>query len=215
MWQIIDHRDAAGFVFHQCGAAFDPVPAVVIGTVAKFPNGGAVNVPAKHTINRKLFRVVDDFFLKPANKTDRVLDSLLGVGAQGPVTEAESSAEEIDERIERQQELVTDIAEKRQPLHILHDGIKLVPVDDENALSSRGDVDGAWPNVDVAVAAAEIADQFVVISRNINDAGPFTGLAQNFLDDVVVLLRPVTTPAHRPDIDQVSDHIERLEIVLA
>ena len=30
-----------------------------------------------------------------------------------------------------------------------------------------------------------------------------------------MLLRPVSPAAHRPDIDQISHHVERLEIVLA
>ena len=39
--------------------------------------------------------------------------------------------------------------------------------------------------------------------------------AQNFLDHVVVLLRPVNSATQRPDIDQVADDVERIEIVLA
>jgi len=41
------------------------------------------------------------------------------------------------------------------------------------------------------------------------------GLAQDFLDDVVVLLRPINSAAQSPDIDQIAHHIERLEVVLA
>ena len=56
--------------------------------------------------------------------------------------------------------------------------------------------------------------KFVVVPRDIDDPGPFARFAQNFLDDVVMLLRPVDSPAQRPDVEQVTHNVERVEVVL-
>ena len=65
------------------------------------------------------------------------------------------------------------------------------------------------------MAFIEIGDQFIVIPGNVNDACAFAGFAQDFLDDVIVLLRPVTAAPHRPDVDQVAHDVERFKIMLA
>ena len=56
-------------------------------------------------------------------------------------------------------------------------------------------------NSDVAIGAVKRADHLIVITRDVDDACAFARFAQNFLDDVVVLLRPVTAAAHLPDVD--------------
>src|SRR4029077_422273 len=70
-------------------------------------------------------------------------------------------------------------------------------------------------NLDIPVGTTEARHQFVVISRDVNYARPLAGFAQNFLDDVVVLLGPINYATQRPDIDQVADDVQRIEIGLA
>src|SRR5438105_5978858 len=67
----------------------------------------------------------------------------------------------------------------------------------------------------VSVDPAEIRNQFVVISGNIDDPGSFTRFAQNLLNDVVMFLRPVNAATERPDVDQIADDIEHVEFVFA
>ena len=88
-------------------------------------------------------------------------------------------------------------------------------MNDQDAASIRRLMNGALLDRDVAVNAVEIAEQLVVISRDINDPRPLARFAQDLLDHVVMLLRPVTAPAHLPDIDQIAHHVERLHFVLA
>ena len=54
-----------------------------------------------------------------------------------------------------------------------------------------------------------------MIAGDINDVCAFARFAQEFLDDIVVLLRPIDSAPHLPDIDQVADDVERFEIVIA
>ena len=70
-------------------------------------------------------------------------------------------------------------------------------------------------DLDVAVGATEVRHQLVVISRDLDHVHAFAGFAQNFLDHVIVLLRPVNSATQRPDIDQVADDVQSLEIVRA
>jgi hypothetical protein len=53
-----------------------------------------------------------------------------------------------------------------------------------------------------------------VVARDVDNTRAFARFAQNLLDDVIMLLRPVTATAHLPDIDQIADDVEHLEIVL-
>jgi len=54
-----------------------------------------------------------------------------------------------------------------------------------------------------------------VVTWDVNDARSLARFAENLLDDVVVLLRPVTTATQLPDIDQIAHDIERLAFVFA
>ena len=70
-------------------------------------------------------------------------------------------------------------------------------------------------DLDVPVGPTEVGHQLIVISRDVDYMRPFAGFAQNLLDHVVVLLGPVNSATQRPNIDQVTHDIERIEIVLA
>src|SRR6266480_6162550 len=70
-------------------------------------------------------------------------------------------------------------------------------------------------DLDVAVGPAEVGHQLIVISGDVDYMRALAGFAQNFLDHVVVLLRPVNSATQRPNIDQVAHDIESIEVVLA
>ena len=72
-------------------------------------------------------------------------------GTERPITEAEATPEKIDEWIEREQKLITKVAGEREPLHILHDGVELVPVNDQNLPPIRRAMNRIFLDRDVAV----------------------------------------------------------------
>src|SRR4029077_3052059 len=111
--------------------------------------------------------------------------------------------------------LIANVSSKRQPLYILDDGVEFMTVNDQDSFSGRRYMDGVSLDIDVSVRATEVPDHLVVITRNVDDARAFSGFAQNFLNDVVVSLRPVTSAPHRPDVDQIADNVQVLEFVLA
>src|SRR6266496_5981214 len=70
-------------------------------------------------------------------------------------------------------------------------------------------------DLDVAVGPAEVRHQLIVISGDVDYMRALASFPQNFLDHVVVLLRPVNSATQRPNIDEVAHDIERIKIVLA
>ena len=87
------------------------------------------------------------------DEAHRIFDPLFHISAERPITAAEPPPDEIDERIKGEQKLVADVADKGEPLHVLHNGIEFVSVDDENAPAVRRPMDGMLLDGDVSVGA--------------------------------------------------------------
>ena len=87
-------------------------------------------------------------------------------------------------------------------------------MDDEHATSVRQTMNGMLLYGNVAIGAKKSGEHFVVVARDVNDARAFARFAQNLLNDVVMLLRPVTAATQLPDVDQIADHVKRLKFVL-
>src|SRR4029079_2161672 len=109
----------------QGRAGLNPIAAVVVGNVAEFVNGDAVDMSAKNCFHWVSLCVLRHCRLEFADKANGIFDALFHVGAERPITQPEAPANEIDERIKRKKELVTGIAEKGEPLHVLHNSVEL------------------------------------------------------------------------------------------
>ena len=97
-----------------------------------------------------------------------------------------------------------------------HDDVELVAVHDEIALSVGCDVYGVAHDLDAAEGQAdELARELVVVARHEDHARAMAHLAQQFLDDVVVHLRPVPAGAQPPPVDDVADQKDRVRVVVA
>src|SRR5438046_2379519 len=145
-----------------------------------------------------------------ADETDRVFDALLGVSAKRPVTEREATADEIDGGVKRKQKLVTNAAGEREPLRVLHNRVQLVSVNDKQPAPIGRVVNGVLLDRNIAVRAGECADEFVMVAGDIDNRHAFARLAQNFLNDVVLWLRPEHSTSQLPDVDQIADDVSLL-----
>src|SRR5947209_9688651 len=126
-----------------------------------------------------------DRFLEFADEVDRVLHPLLRISTERPIATPEEPADKIDRRVKREQELVANVTDESEPADILHDGIELVPVDDEDAAVVCRGVTRALLDGDVAVSAFEARDEFVVISRQVDDPRAFPRGAPDILHNGV------------------------------
>ncbi len=88
-------------------------------------------------------------------------------------------------------------------------------VHDKDAPPVRRNMKSMFLNGHGTVSPEMIQEELVVIPGDINDSCAFARFTQNFLNHIAMLLRPVNSPAERPNIDQVADDVELLEIVLS
>ncbi|MEY2504402.1 MAG: hypothetical protein QOG27_682, partial [Verrucomicrobiota bacterium] len=174
-----------------------------------------MDMPAEHGIDPVALGVADNRRFEFPDEIHGVLDPLLGVGTERPIAEAEPPPDKVDQRIEAKQELVAKVAGKGEPARVLDHRIELVSMNDEDASAIGRQVDRLFLDRDMTVVAAKAPHQFIVIPGDVDDARAFARFAQKFLDDVVVLLRPVNSAAHLPGIDEVADDVERFQFVIA
>src|SRR5437588_11477918 len=88
--------DFAVEMLDQRRTGLDPIAAVVIGDVAEFTDGSAVDVSAKNAVHPIAFRISNDRSLELPDEANSIFDPLLDVSAKRPVTKAKATAEEID-----------------------------------------------------------------------------------------------------------------------
>ena len=51
-----------------------------------------------------------------------------------------------------------------------------------------------------------------MVADDVDDFRSLPAFAQEFLNDIVVFLRPVDAPAQGPDVDEVANEVERVEL---
>ena len=108
------------------------------------------------------------------------------------------------------------VAEIGQPALVVDDGVELVAMDDQQAPAVGCFVDGSVGNDYAAeMHALELAGELVVIAGDIGDVGALARLAQQFLHDVIVALRPVPAAPQPPAIDDIADQIDDVGVMVA
>ena len=110
-------------------------------------------------------------------------------------------------------EFVGTVAQLGEPWCKADNAIELVTMKHEIAFALGAGVNGLVQHGDLAETQIdEIAEVFIVIAGNVEDLGSLAGLAQQFLDDVVVALEPVPGLAQRPGVHNVAHKIEIFRI---
>ncbi len=174
-----------------------------------------MDMATEHGVHVIAVRIMRHSSFEFSDKAHRVFHTPLGAGAERPVTQTKTAPEEINKGIEREQKLITKVAGECEPVHVLHHCVQFAAMNDQNSFPRGGYVNCLLLDLDVPVSATKVGHQLVVIARDVDHMRAFAGFAQNFLDYIVVLLRPVNSAAQRPNIDQVAHNVERIEIVLA
>jgi hypothetical protein len=101
--------------------------------------------------------------------------------------------------------LVSLVTKKREPARLGDDQVKNIAMNHQIAAAVDALMDGVFHDLNAAEVRAVIAAQkFVVIAGYINDARTLARLAQYFLYDVIVGLRPVPGRAQRPAVDDIA-----------
>src|SRR5207237_7607095 len=157
-------------------------------------------------------RVMRHGGFKFPNETYCVFHSSLGICTERPIAQTKTAPDKVDERIKREQKLIPKITRKCEPLHSAtarHYHVEFVTMNNQDAFACGGHMNCVLLDFNVPIDSTKTGHQFVVVSRDVNYACALACFAQNFLDDVVVLLRPVNSAPQRPDVDQVAHDVQR------
>jgi hypothetical protein len=108
------------------------------------------------------------------------------------------------------------IAEQREPARVLHDEIEAIAMCDKIALAVGRDVDNLISHLDPAeMCPIVITQEFIMISRNVEELNAAAALPQQLLHDIVMRLRPVPARFQLPAIDDVADQIDDIRFMKA
>ena len=169
-------------------------------------------MPAEDTVHLVILRVADDRLLKFPDKADDIFDLGLHIGAQGPVSETSEAADKVDDPIAPHEQDIADVPQMREPAHVLDNGVEFMAVHNEQSAAIRCFVNGIFLERDARVMPVESGEEFIVVADDVDDFRSLPAFAQEFLNDIVVFLRPVDASAQGPDVDEVADKVERVEL---
>ena len=198
---------------------FHPIAAVQISHALDVSNFRFVDVAAQHRLAIAARRFGGDRVFKIVNIADRVFHLVFEKLRQRPVLQPHFRAPQIEPAIGFEREHIQLVAELGQPLHILHHAVEQIAVQYPNASPVRRGVNHLVRHLNstdgqVRRVFEKIAHKHVVVAGDEDNARTFARLAQQFLNHIVVRLRPVPALFELPAINDVSDQINALGFVV-
>jgi len=190
------------------GTAIDPVAAIdVHRSVLAFTDHRTVDMSADDAVQPALTGGMQCRFLEVEDELQRLLDPPLGVPGQRPVTaHAEAAADQRQQHVRPDQQVVGNVAEHGDPAMMARDLVEFVTMQQQEAspVGQRMHVFAA--DLDVAEGDVEIiAQRFVVVTGNEHHPLAMPRPTQDLLDHSVLRRRPCDAAAHRPEIDDIAD----------
>src|SRR5580704_2449148 len=88
-------------------------------------------------------------------------------------------------------------------------------MEDQKTLTIRSRVYRIFLNRHATEHSEVIAHMFVVVTGDVDYSGTLSTFSKKFLDDVIVVLRPIDATLQSGKVDQVANDIQGLEIVLS
>src|SRR5690348_11524093 len=172
-----------------------------------------MDMAADHAVDPALSRFAGQLPLERAYEIDRVLDLEFGPGRERPIGQAQPPARFVEMRVDEEREVVGPVAEEGEPFRMTHHDVEFVAMNDKVALAVGGRVNR--PPLDLNAPegqAEELTGELVMVAGHEHHPRAAPDLAQQFLDHVVVRLRPVPAGAEAPAVDDVADQIDGVSL---
>ena len=203
-------------VFRQRGAILDPIARVHVKHISEVANFRTMNVPTNHSRHAAPARELNHRVLVIRHILHRRLGFEFDKRSEGPVTESERSPRAIDPDIQVENAVIHHRTHAIEQSVEMREPIELMAVNDEISFAIRGRVNDALHQCHGAETRAdEFLQEFVVIAVNQSDAGVFPIFTQQFLDQKIVLLRPIPFAAQLPAVDEITDDVEMFAFGIA
>lgn len=195
---------------------FDPVAGVEVGDGAVFGHQdfvlGLVDVAADHAVVAVLQGIFGGDLLKVADVFDRGFDAVFDLFGERHLFAPQALQAPVDEVVDPDEEVVTRAADLCQPLGALYAGIKYVAVEKPDFFAVGGFDHKPVLQVEIAEAGVgKLAQQLVVIAREVIDRHVAGDDLDDLLDDLHVLLGPVAL-AKLPNVDDVAIEDQRARL---
>lgn len=97
----------------------------------------------------------------------------------------------------------------------MHHAVIFVAVQNPEFLAPGSGVQGVRKDRDAAhLQVGERAQKIIVVSGDVGHLGAFPHFAEQFLDDIIMRLRPMPAPLEHPAIDHVADEIPLFGVMM-
>ncbi len=124
-------------------------------------------------------------------------------------------AEEVHHPVAAHQQHIADVPDMGQPSEVLNHSVEFVTMHHQNPSPVGRGVHRVFLKRHAGVFPMEAGQKLVVVAGNINDFCSLAAFAEELLNDVVVLLRPVDAAPQRPDVNQIPDQVKSIELRIA
>jgi hypothetical protein len=199
----------------QRRAALDPIAAVHVADAEIVMDHGVMDVAANDAVNIAALRLRGERLFECTDIVDGILDLALCPLRQRPIRKAEPAANRVEVAIDQDGEIVSGIAQEREPARVFDHHVEHVAVHDQIAAAVGTFVDRRFHHLDAAeMRAVIIAQELIVVAGQIDETGALAGLAQKLLYHVIMRLRPIPALAQLPTVDNVADQINRVRIMI-
>ena len=137
-----------------------------------------------------------------------MFDLVLEILRKRPVGHVEKLADSIEPAIDHQQHDIGMIADISQPAGMLDHIIKQITMDNPKPVTIDACMDGIIHYLNFTETQPQkLAGHFIMVTGDIDDLCSATRLAEQFLDNIIMLLRPIPALFQLPAINHVTDKI--------
>ena len=204
-----NEAEVAVEILDQRRAVLDPIPAVHVYHVPDLTDLRSVDVPADDSGHAALATELEHGVLVVGHVLHRALRAQLDVRRERPVAEPEAPADPVDPDVQVENLVVEDRPHAlEQPVEV-HQAVELMPVNDEILLPVGARVHRPLDQAHRAERdAEELFQKLVVIPGDERDVRVLAVLAQQLLDERVVLVVPEPSFAKLPPVNEIAHDVE-------
>jgi len=200
-------------IFHQSRAAFNPITTVQILHPVDHLHLRPVDVTADDPLRILLARHRGQRAFVLGHELHRRLRLELQIRRQRPVTETQRPPQPVEVQIEIQDPVINVRTQFFEQMIEMRQPVRLMPVDHQVFFAICADMHHLARHRHTAETHAdELLRKLIMIARDIDDLRLLAALAQQFLDQRVVIIPPKPAEPQLPAVDQIAHDIEILAI---
>ncbi len=174
-----------------------------------------VDMSADHAVGAVAFGDVRQRHFEIADIVDRLLELALRPLRHGPIGQPERLPHAVDRGVERKRRKIGAMTDRREVMRALHHPVEMIAMHDKITAPIGAGMDRLIDDLYAGeMHAAIVAQERVVISRDVNDARTLIGCAEKLHQHVAMGGGPIPVRAQPPAVDNVADEINRVRAIM-